>query len=175
MSNTEDHATFHAFLSITENRSRILALIAVMVRDFEVAEDLFQETVLEILKSRDQFDPARSFAPWACGIARNVVRAYWRGHKRQPASGVSDMVEDLAMVCVEGDDDLWRHERSALRRCLQKVPPRMRKLLLLRYGHNCKGQELARQAEFRQGSLRTTLARLRSQLRRCIRVNTAGS
>ena len=133
--------------------------------------------MLPILQSQDtgQVDPARSFAPWACGVARNVVRGYWRRKKRQPASGVSDLVADLALACTEGDDDAWRYERTALRRCLQKVPPRMRELLLLRYGHNCKGRELAQSAKYRQGSIRTTLARLRRQLRQCIQVHGAQS
>ena len=170
-----DQNQFQSFLSITENRSRILAMIVAMVHDFEVAEDLFQETVLEILKSEDQFDPLRSFTPWACGVAKNVVRRYWRRQKQQPTRGVSDLVADLAQVSAEAADDLWRHERVALRRCLQKLPARMQQLLLLRYAHNCKGRELAERAAYRQGSIRTTLARLRRQLRQCIQVQTAQS
>ena len=174
MAMNED-SQFQAFLSITENRSRIMAMIVAMVRDFEVAEDLFQETVLEILKSESRFDPTRSFTPWACGIAKNVVRQYWRRQQKEPTGALADIMADLAMVSTEGEDELWRHERVALRRCLQKLPDRMRKLLLLRYGHNCKGQELAERASFRQGSIRTTLARLRAQLRTCIEHQTAQS
>lgn len=167
--------SFQSFLNITENRSRILAMIVAMVHDFEVAEDLFQETVLEILKSETQFDPTRSFTPWACGVAKNVVRRHWRRQKKQPTSGLSEMIADLALISTEGDEDLWRQERVALRRCLQKVPSRMQQLLLLRYGQNCKGRELAERASYRQGSIRTTLARLRRQLRQCIEIQTAPS
>ena len=85
------------------------------------------------------------------------------------------MIADLALVGAEVDNEVWRQERIALRRCLQKVPTRMRDLLLLRYGHNCKGKELAERAAYRQGSVRTTLARLRRQLRRCIQLQTAQS
>ncbi|WP_146399254.1 sigma-70 family RNA polymerase sigma factor [Planctomycetes bacterium CA13] len=170
-----DDNTFRSFLSITENRSRILAVIVTMVRDFEVAEDLFQETVIEILKSEERFDPSRNFVPWACGIAKNVVHQHWRHQKQIPSSGLSEMIADLAMVAVEGDDDLWRRERSALRRCVQKLPDRMQKLLVLRYGHNVKGRELAESAAFRQGSIRTTLARLRGQLRQCIQTKISPS
>ena len=173
MTNANDHNSFQSFLSITENRSRILGLIVAMVRDFELAEDLFQETVLEILKCQEQFDPTRSFGPWACGIARNVVRRHWRRQSSQPASGLAEIIEDLAAISTEGDDDKWRHERIALRRCLQKVPGRMRQLLLLRYGHNFKGRELAERAAYRQGSIRNTLARLRRSLRQCIETQTA--
>ena len=166
------NSNFQSFLSITENRSRILAVILAMVHDFDIAEDLFQETVLEILKSEDRFDPTRSFAIWSCGIAKNVVRQYWRRQKQAPASGITDMIADLALISAEGDDDLWRHERLALRRCFQKLPERMQKLLILRYGHNFKGQELAESAAFRIGSIRTTLSRLRRQLRQCIKART---
>jgi RNA polymerase sigma factor (sigma-70 family) len=159
---------FQSFLSITENRSKILAMIVTMVQDFELAEDLFQETVLEILKSEASFDPARSFPAWACGIAKNVVRRYWREKKKMPHSGVSEILADLAEITVESDTEIWRQERVALRRCLQKVPPRMRRLLTLRYGYNYRGRELAERTAYRQGSIRTTLARLRRELKVCI-------
>lgn len=164
----ENHS-FQSFLSITENRSRILAVIVAMVRDFEVAEELFQETVIEILKSEPQFDPSRSFLPWACGIAKNVVQRHWRQQQHAPTSGLGELIAELAMVsCEGGGGDVWRQERIALRRCFQKLPQRMQRLLLLRYGHNIKGSELAKSASFRLGSIRTTLARLRCQLRQCI-------
>ncbi|WP_146599443.1 sigma-70 family RNA polymerase sigma factor [Novipirellula aureliae] len=170
-----DNRSFQSFLNITENRSRILAMIVTMVRDFDVAEDLFQETVLEILHSEEQFDPTRSFTPWACGIAKNVVHQYWRRQKQSPANGLGEMIADLAMISAEGDDEMWHRERKALRSCFQKLPSRMQRLLLLRYGHNIKGPELAESAACRLGSIRTTLARLRFQLRQCIQAKTAES
>lgn len=48
--------SFPAVLRIAENRSRILAVIVAIVRDFDVAEYLFQETVIVILKSADDLD-----------------------------------------------------------------------------------------------------------------------
>ena len=42
----EESEKFDAFLGITENRSKIMAVIVAMVRDFHLAEDLFQQTVL---------------------------------------------------------------------------------------------------------------------------------
>jgi len=144
-----------------------------MVRDQDLAEDLFQETVIEILHSEDRFDPTRRFLPWACGIAKNVVQRHWRSQKQRPTSGQEDLIADLAMVGSEGDDDLWKRERKALRLCIQSLPERMRRLLVLRYGHNIKGQALAESASLRAGSIRTTLSRLRWQLRQCIQAKTA--
>ena len=159
---------FEAFLSITENRSRILAVIIAMVQDFAVAEDLFQETVLQILKSTHLYDQDRAFLPWACGIARNVVKRHWRTLKRQPASMAQEVLANLAELAVEDDPDLWREERVALHHCLKKMPDRFQRLFVLRYAHNYKGRELSERADIRAGSIRTTLSRLRGKLRQCI-------
>ncbi|WP_145288469.1 sigma-70 family RNA polymerase sigma factor [Pirellulimonas nuda] len=168
-----DDRSIAALLTISENRSRILAVIVSMVGDFEAAEDLFQEAVLEILKSEQRYDPTRSFVPWACGVARNVVLEHWRRQAKMPSSGLSELIAELAMIVAEGEEDVWRRERVALRGCVQRLPDRMQKLLLLRYGHNLKGQALAESAAVRVGSLRTTLARLRSKLRECIESKVA--
>ncbi|MEM9368568.1 MAG: sigma-70 family RNA polymerase sigma factor [Planctomycetota bacterium] len=170
-----NEASFQSFLCITENRSRILAMIVSMVHDFDLAEELFQETVVEILKSEDSFDPACKFLPWACGVARNVVLRHWRLKKKAPTNGLSSVLAELAEVAIDGDDDAWRRDRVALRRCFQRLTPRMQKLLLLRYGHNIKGQKLSSAAEIRTGSIRTTLFRLRGQLRQCIETQMAQS
>ena len=165
---SNDDKDFESVLSITENRSRILAVIIAMVRDFGVAEDLFQETVLEILRSKDRYMPGRSFFPWACGIAKNVVRRYWERENRRPVPMTQDILTKLAEIATETNADLWRQERVALQECLKKLPPRLNNLFVLRYGHNVKGQHLAEQAGIKQGSIRTTLARLRNKLRECI-------
>lgn len=165
----EENKNFDAFLGITENRSKIMAVIVAMVRDFDVAEDLFQQTVLEILQSADKFDPSRDFLPWASGVARNVVRRHWRGTEKQPSLASQDALDSLSEMAVdEQEEDLWQSERAALHVCLGKLPNRMRRLFLLRYGENHKAGKLAELSSFPVGSLRTTLARLRTKLRHCI-------
>lgn len=164
-----DSDQFNAFLSITENRSKIMAVIVAMVRDFDLAEDLFQQTILEILKGADQFDPTRDFLPWASGVARNVVRRHWRAAERQPSVATQEALEVLSELAMEEEDeDIWKAERTALQRCLNKLPERMRQLFLLRYGQNYKAAKLAELSSFPIGSMRTTLARLRMKLRHCI-------
>ncbi len=168
----ENHS-FTAVLGITENRSRIFAFIVALVRDFDTAEDLFQETVVQILKSEHQFDPTRNFLPWACGIARNVVRQYWKRRAKSPSTGIEETLHNLATIATDENAESWARERKVLRSCLQKLPEKMQRLLMLRYGHNIKGKELADSTPINPGSIRTTLARLRTQLRQCIQAKTA--
>ncbi len=164
--------SFQAVLSLSEVRSRIFAVIVAMVHDYDLAEDLFQETIAEVLRSESRFDPTQSFAPWACGIARNVVRQHWRRAKNAPATGVCELLSELAEIVEDAEDDRWRSERRSLRRCFQRLPDRMQQLLILRYGHNLKGKQLAESTTVRAGSIRTTLSRLRSQLSECVRLQS---
>lgn len=160
------------FLKITENRSRIMATVVAMTRDFNVAEDLFQETVLEIIKSAGNFDTERDFAPWACAIARNVVRRHWRLLEKRPVPIEQEALLSLAEIAAEPhDSEHWKDDREVLQLCLKKLPEPMRRLIVLRYGHNCKGADLAERASIKQGAIRTTLLRLRQKLRVCINSN----
>lgn len=168
-SNNDRADLFQSFLNITENRSKILAAILSMTNDFEVADDLFQECVLEILKNSDKYDQERDFLPWACGIARNIVRNYWRTSQKAPSIMSQDILESISKIVITNEEeDLWMEERKAMYLCLQNLPERLRNLLVLRYAQNIKGPRLAELSQYPAGSIRTTLSRLRKKLRHCI-------
>src|SRR5262245_51975016 len=54
------------------------------------AEDLVQDTFLEIHRSRRSYRPPRPVRPWVFGLARNVLhrhrRAAWRRRRREEAA-----------------------------------------------------------------------------------------
>jgi len=148
-----------------------------MVRDFDAAEDLFQDTVVEILGSADRFDPSREFLPWANGIARNVVRRHYKRLSRRRVSPVEvDNLEYLGNLMAEDRGaDAWEEERRALRYCLERVDSRNRRLLALRYQENLKGGKLAESVNLSEKSVRTILHRVRNALRRCIERRTGSA
>ena len=50
------------------------------------AEDVFQETFLQVHQSADQFDPQRRFRPWLFTIAANKARDLIRSQSRRPTN-----------------------------------------------------------------------------------------
>ncbi len=161
------------FLLITKNRSALMAVIVAMTRDFDAAEDIFQDTVLEIIRHADRYQPDREFLPWARGIARNMVRRFYRLKAKNPALMSEEQMEAVAdVICAEDDKpEAWEEVRTALQVCLQRLTERNRKIFLLRYGLNLKSSALAERAGAHQASLRTTLMRIRQFLRKCINSN----
>lgn len=151
------------------HRDAIVAVILAMVRDFDLAEDLLQETMIEILRSSERFDPQEELLPWFKGIARNMVHRHWRRQQRESKRlAIIGDLEFLAGVIDKQPEPRWEAERAALRHCLQQVGERGRRLLQLRYEQGLHGDALAAAAGMAFTSLANTYLRLRSKLRRCI-------
>src|SRR2546422_136658 len=57
------------------------------------ADDVFQETFLQVHLSADTFDPQRRFKPWLFTIAANKARDYHRKHNRSSAMSLSASID----------------------------------------------------------------------------------
>ena len=67
---------------VREMSPRMLAVIYSYARDDDHADDLLQESWVEILKRLDGFKGRGSFAGWAIKVSRNVCRMQVRAEKR---------------------------------------------------------------------------------------------
>ena len=68
---------------LTKNYQKIFAYIVTFVPNRQDAEDLMQETSVQIWGKFREFDQSLDFYRWAVGFARNNVRQYNR--RRKPA------------------------------------------------------------------------------------------
>ena len=103
-----------------EMAPKLRRFIAVLVRDYSVAEDLVQETFLQIHRARHTYTPPRPVRPWAYAIARHVALMHLRSKKRRLAREFAWEVDyDCLGARPEGDaipERLTLHrELSALR------------------------------------------------------------
>jgi RNA polymerase sigma-70 factor, ECF subfamily len=83
-------------------------------RVFDQAEvdDVCQEALLAVFKSRHTYQPARPFEPWLFAIVRNVIAAYLQRNRqharwRDPANEIPETgAEDESSMSVELNDGL---------------------------------------------------------------------
>jgi RNA polymerase sigma-70 factor (ECF subfamily) len=69
-------------------------LTSLMLRELrarEEANDLVQQTFLQLHRARNDFDPAQRFKPWIYTIALNLKREHFRRRRRRP-----EVLGDLA-------------------------------------------------------------------------------
>ncbi len=66
---------------------RLMRYLLYLTGRRELAEDLFQETWLRVLKRGAQFDARSRFEPWLFSIARNLTMDYFRRKKMASLDG----------------------------------------------------------------------------------------
>jgi RNA polymerase sigma-70 factor (ECF subfamily) len=115
--------------------------------DRAAAEDVFQETFLQVHQSADQFDLERRFRPWLFTIAANKARDLMRSQARRPTSplqaSISPGDDDSGqfMDLMQSDDPMPSEpmEKEELQHLVQgavmNMPDHLREILLLSYFH----------------------------------------
>ncbi|MEM7584297.1 MAG: RNA polymerase sigma factor [Acidobacteriota bacterium] len=126
------------------------------------AEDLLQETFLQIHRSRRTYHPPRPVAPWAFGVARHVYlmdcRA-WARRRRLEAEPGEDL-PDLPVPAVgEGVAD-----RDWVRKAVGGLPEDRREPLLLHHVWGFSFKEIAGILGIREGAAKVRAHRARKQL-----------
>ncbi|MEM9555119.1 MAG: RNA polymerase sigma factor [Acidobacteriota bacterium] len=104
----------------------------------DLADDLLQETFLQLHRSRRTYVAPRPVKPWAYGIARNVFLMNRRSRRRRDRveSPQDDAILELAAPVTEADVS----DKDLLRRSIARLPDDRREILLLHHvlGHSFK-------------------------------------
>jgi RNA polymerase sigma-70 factor (ECF subfamily) len=174
---TDEQSTKVRFADLLrQSQSRLLAYIHSLVRDTNDADDLFQQTTLILWNKFADYDPARSFAAWACGVARLEVSNFIRSRSRKKLY----FSDDLNLMLIESYDELPAAEsededrRAALGRCVDKLRDRDRTLLLECYGDAEQGVTVIAGRMGRSSqSVHNSLRRIREALYECVRQTLA--
>lgn len=162
-----------AFRRLVErHQERIYGYLLGMVRDPEVANDLFQETFLRVLaalrQERASYTRQGRWLAWVLRIARNAALDYLRSRRRwrdvTPETGKEHTTfwDRLPDETPGADEMLEAAERQAqLAACIERLPPEQREVLLLRQEAELTFREIA---ELTGVSINTALGRMRYAL-----------
>ena len=130
-------------------------------------DDVMQEVSVAALRKFSTLDDHAAFGPWACLIARYELLSARRRFARDRLVLAEDVLELLA---DEGAQELPLRQQQlrALDRCIEKLPRERRELALAAYAKDTTIREMAGQLKRTEGSLYQLLARIRTELHRCM-------
>jgi RNA polymerase sigma-70 factor (ECF subfamily) len=106
----------------------------------EIADDLLQETFLQMHRSRAAYNPKYAVRPWVFGLARNVFLMNRRA-ARQWAK-IHESREELPEFPVLPEAENLG-SRDEIRRCIAELPPDQAEALLLRHEWGFSFEEIA--------------------------------
>ena len=132
------------------------------------AEDLFQESFLQVHLAADMFDVSKRFKPWLFTIAANKARDYLRKNKRQRATTLSASIGDddegtAYIDLVEADlplpaESVQRRETGELvREVVGMLPDHLREILILAYFNQLAYKEISEILEIPLGTVKSRL------------------
>ena len=157
---------------------RVFGLIVRIVGNREDARDILQETMVKALTSLHMYDASYSFTSWILRIASNKSLDFLRRRKlelrifAQNDEDRTDTIPDKAtpideVIAQKLDWDIFEG-------CMQRLDPRYRAALFLRYKDGLSYGEIGRVLSVPVGTVKTLLHRGRGELKEMVREKLGG-
>lgn len=157
---------------VTRFERPVYSLIARMVHDPVLAEDLAQEVFVKAFRRLDSYDPERKFSSWLFKIAHNTTIDHLRkgAPDTVPLEAEKDDGPDLSAVLSDGsvEDAAAAAERRQMARALEqaisRLRPEYREVVVLFYVEGVSYPEICESTGLPSGTVKTYLHRARKEL-----------
>ena len=142
---------------LAEGRDAVLKFVRSNVRDLDIAEDIVQDVLFQLVRAVDASETIEDIGAWLYHAARNRIIDWYRKKKHDP------MTEAVAQTAVahgmDGETALTRDEIwFALGDALDALPEKQRDVFIM---HELEGFSFKEIQEITGENLNTLLARKR--------------
>ena len=155
---------------INKHRDRIYLHIISKVKIQSLAEDIFQDTFLKVIKSlkKGKYNEQGKFLPWVMRIAHNLVIDHFRKSKRISIIQNLKKDNDFDVLNLISDESknfekniLKKEQFKELNYIIDKLPEEQKEVLIMRYYEDLSFREIADKSNV---SINTSLGRMRYAL-----------
>ncbi|MCF1191642.1 sigma-70 family RNA polymerase sigma factor [Mangrovimonas sp. AS39] len=152
---------------IHRHKQRIYSFIYSKVLDRDIAEDIFQDTFIKVIKTlkRGKYNEEGKFLPWVMRIAHNLVIDHFRKNTRMPKFSNT---EDFNIFSVLSDNSpnaekalIKDQVESHLKMVIEELPKDQKEVLMMRMYKDMSFKEIS---EITGVSINTALGRMRYAL-----------
>lgn len=153
-------------LLLQRNQSKLYSYIIFVVRDRDIADDIFQETFVKVITKLHQrkYATTGKFSAWLMRIAHNIIMDWYR---EQRAEKIVEPTEDNDLSNLSGNDLLDTNVENQfvndqvlrdVRKMMNMLPPSQREVVFMRFYQEMSFKEIA---EATGVSINTSLGRMR--------------
>ncbi len=158
-----NNEAFDAILK--RHQSRVFSYILHIVKNKDLADDIFQETFVKAIMTIKQgrYSENGKFSAWISRIAHNLIIDYYRQEKSENTVSADDDENDLLNrrdLCDENIEDFLVTDQihKDVKRIVKALPESQREVLVMRYYRNMSFKEIA---DATNVSINTALGRMR--------------
>jgi len=150
---------------IERHQNRLYSYIFLLVKDKQLADDIFQDTYLKVINTlkRGSYNDQGKFIQWVMRIAHNLVIDHFRKAKKVPTIDNSysefDIFDTIRFTDPSVEDLMVSNQiHSDVRKLLDFLPEEQREVLFLRCYSGLSFKDIAEQTDV---SINTALGRMR--------------
>jgi len=151
---------------INRHKDRIYTSVFMLVKDKYLAEDIFQDTFLKIIKTikTGRYSEQGKFLPWAIRVAHNLCMDHFRRTRNNIPVTLPDG-QDISVLFGAGDFTADRIEKrqvhESVRQLVERLPEEQREVVVLRIYGDLSFKEIS---DLTGVSINTSLGRMRYAL-----------
>lgn len=157
---------------LMQKQMRIYAFILSVVRNFEDADDILQETVHTMWQKYEECRPIEDFVSWGIQVAYYKILEYRKRKDRNICVGMDSGLLDQVMEANRTLDKESEERIEKLKRCLKQLGPRGRRFIELRYYQDLKPKQIAVLLGLSVLNVYKILSRIHGQLVQCVRMGS---
>lgn len=153
---------------LKRHQSRVFNYINNIVKNSDVADDIFQETFVKAITTikQNRYTPDGKFASWITRIAHNLVIDYYRQEKSENTISAdnedTDILNRRELSDTNIEDMIIETQiHDDVRRLVEALPESQREVLNMRFFRNMSFKEIA---DATNVSINTALGRMRYAL-----------
>lgn len=148
---------------VEEYGNDVLRIATVILKSKELAEDVYQETFLRVVRSYSNYRGESSEKTWIISIAVNICRDYMRSAWKRRV-----VVTDVFLNSSSEDDteDIIekRNEKRVLLNAIMKLPDKYREIIHLHYYQEMGINDISKVLKIPGGTVKSRLFKARALL-----------
>lgn len=165
-----NEAAFEKLLS--KNQGKVFGYIMKMVRDEELANDIFQDAFVKVIKTlkSGKYNEEGKFLPWVMRITHNLIIDHFRKDKKMPIAGRGsgndedefDIFSILKMEDANVEDEIiYQQILSDVKSLVAYLPDDQKEIIEMRIFMGMSFKDIADRTDV---SINTALGRMRYAL-----------
>ncbi len=152
---------------IKRHKQRIFSFIYSKVYDRDVAEDIFQDTFIKVIRTlkKGSYNEEGKFLPWVMRISHNLIIDFFRKNNRMPKfdnNGEFSIFSVLSDNTLNAEKMIIKEQvEEDVRRLIQELPEDQKEVLVMRMYNDMSFKEISERTGV---SINTALGRMRYAL-----------
>jgi RNA polymerase sigma-70 factor, ECF subfamily len=153
---------------INRHQNRVFAYILMVVKDKQLADDIFQDTFIKVINTikSGAYKEEGKFIQWVMRIAHNLIIDYFRKSKRIPViendKDDFDIFDTIRFTDPSVEDQMITDQiHDDVRKLIEYLPPEQKEVLFMRHYSEMSFKDIAEQTDV---SINTALGRMRYAL-----------